>query len=95
MYKQNNEIRLLVQKHSDFKKSKVWVAKIFLPSQVIDFRRFRRFFREEQAGIFDQRSKDKKDAGKHPGFNGCQTFSFRSVGRHCIENIHQDQKEGD
>ena len=65
------------------------------PSEIVDIWRRVSIIWKEEAGIFNQGGKDKKDARKHPRFDGRQALGFRSVGRHRVENIDQDQKQGD
>ena len=40
-------------------------------------------------------SKHKEDAGEHPGLYCCQTLSLGCVGGDVIEDVDQDQEQGD
>ena len=50
---------------------------------------------EKQSGVFGEGPKNKKNASKHPGFNGSESLSLGSVGGDGVENVDQNQEESD
>lgn len=40
-------------------------------------------------------TKDEENACQHPDLDGRQSFSFRRVCRDVVEDVDQDQEEGD
>ena len=49
---------------------------------------------EQNGRVFCQSGENEEDAGQHPGLYGCQALSLRGVGRHVIEDVHQNQEQG-
>ena len=37
----------------------------------------------------------EQDTGQHPDFNGCQPLGFRRIGCDIVENVYQNQEQGD
>ena len=45
--------------------------------------------------VLRQDAKDVDDAGDHPGLHRRQTLGLRGVGRHRVEDVDQDEEQGD
>ena len=50
---------------------------------------------EEYARVLRECAEDKEDAGEHPGLDGGEPLGLGRVGRHRVEDVDQDEEEGD
>jgi hypothetical protein len=45
--------------------------------------------------VFAEDAEDVEDAHDDPGLHGRQALRLRRVGRHAVEDVHQDKEQGD
>ncbi len=45
--------------------------------------------------VFAEDAEDVEDAHDDPRLHGRQALGLRRVGRHAVEDIHQDEEQGD
>ena len=50
---------------------------------------------EEYARVLRERAEDEEDAGEHPGLDGGEALGLGRVGGHGVEDVDQDEEEGD
>ena len=50
---------------------------------------------EEYPRVLCERAEDEEDAGEHPGLDGGEALGLGRVGGHGVEDVDQDEEEGD
>ena len=49
---------------------------------------------EQNCCVLSQGCEHEEDAGQHPGLDSRQTLRLRGVGRHVVEDVHENQEQG-